>query len=101
MMYLVEFVGTTLLCLSATSHSGDTLFDADGPYGVAATIVMIVGYGAPVSGAHYNPNLTLGFWICGDRKSPNPILYVLCALLGALLGNLLTWGIDGFAGGIP
>ena len=62
---------------------------------------MFTSHSRSVSGAHYNPALTLAFYICGDRKSPNPIIYVLVALAGSVCATLLTWGLDGFAGGLP
>ena len=71
-MYLMEFFGTFCLNLAISMHPNGKLHQADQPYAVLMVIVMIVAIGAPISGAHYNPNLTLAFWLSGDRKARGP-----------------------------
>ena len=55
----------------------------------AILIVLITALG-PVSGAHFNPAVTLAFWI--RRKIPATIalLYVLAQILGGLAGMFLA-----------
>jgi aquaporin Z len=102
-MYLCEFVGTFVLNLSIGMNTGK-LFDAFHPISVSATIAIVVGYGADISGAHYNPALTAGFYFAGDRKAPppiGPIVYVLIIIVAAIAANFLAYGISGGGTGLP
>ena len=69
-MYIMEFFGTFVLNLAIAMNGADDIKSAFHPLCVAATIVLVVTTGAPISGAHYNPSLTVGFWLAGDRKAP-------------------------------
>lgn len=100
-MLLVEAVGTFLINFAVSMHVKSDLHLEIQPLAVAATITLVVAIGAPISGAHYNPNLTLGFYVAGDRKSPQPLIYVFVQLLSALAAGFLAYGLDGYAGGLP
>lgn len=54
--------------------------------GLAALIVMF----APVSGAHFNPAVTLGFWRTGDIAAATAGLYVIVQIAGAIGGVALA-----------
>ena len=68
----MEFFGSFCLNLALTMHSNSRLQQEDQPYAVMLTIILIVVIGAPISGAHYNPNITLAFWMTGDKKARGP-----------------------------
>lgn len=56
-------------------------------------MVMIAVFGA-VSGAHFNPAVTLGMWLNGKIESGRAGVYVIAQLIGAILGAiLLKWFI--------
>ena len=76
------------------------------PISICATITCIVAVGAPVSGAHYNPSLTAGFWLVGDRCAPSAWMYMFIVSLSAILAHFLAYGLDyplseGNVGGLP
>lgn len=82
------------------------------PLVVVAAIILVVTIGAPISGAHYNPALTIGFWIGGDRVAPSAWLYVVVNCISAFLAHLLIYGLHlpvdesvterrGYLGGLP
>lgn len=54
--------------------------------GLAALIAML----APVSGAHFNPAVTLGFWRTGDIAAGEAGLYVVAQIVGAIGGVALA-----------
>lgn len=45
---------------------------------------------APVSGAHFNPVVSLYFWIRGELPSPALLAYLPAQILGGVLGVFLT-----------
>ena len=109
--YLMEFVGTFILNISiGTWYEG--LSKDFHPLAVVATIILVVTIGAPISGAHYNPALTVGFWLCGDRVAPSAIRYIVIICASAILAHLLMYSLylpvnasveerRGYIGGLP
>jgi len=59
--------------------------------GLAALIAML----ASVSGAHFNPAVTLGFWRTGGIGGPDAIAYTFVQIVGAVAGVVLAnWTFD-------
>jgi len=91
-----EFVGTAALLgaivgsgIVASSFSGDgRLFEHAVVVG-AALFVLITLFG-PVSGAHFNPAVTLAAAIVGDIEWKQVPGYVVAQLSGAVIGVILT-----------
>jgi glycerol uptake facilitator-like aquaporin len=54
--------------------------------------------GAPISGGHYNPNLSLSFHLAGDRTAPNLTKYQVMILGGAFAAQALAHLLTGTAG---
>ena len=110
---LVEFVGTVILVLAATleaqapGSSGRSAFLAGvtKPFSVAITIALLVYVGGPVSGAHYNPAVSVAFWLAGERSWWGSgwqfALYVLAQCTAGLCAAWLAYGLDGYDGGLP
>ncbi len=55
----------------------------------AILAVLILGLG-PLSGAHFNPAVTLAFWLRREIAGREALAYVLVQLAGALAGMLLA-----------
>ena len=51
--------------------------------------VMIKALG-PISGAHFNPAVTLGFLIMGEIKAMNALLYIVAQIVGGVVGILIA-----------
>ncbi len=104
-------VGTFILNISiGTWYEG--LSKDFHPLAVVATIILVVTIGAPISGAHYNPALTVGFWLSGDRVAPSAVLYIVVICTSAILAHLLMYSLylpvnadvedrRGYIGGLP
>ena len=85
--FLFFFVGVGAVVMG--SHTGD---GGGGLVGVAlahglALAVMVSAFGA-VSGAHFNPAVTLGVWITGRIEATRAGVYVAAQLLGGLAAGL-------------
>ncbi len=76
--YVVEFIGTFFLVLTIGLTGGNAL--AIG--GVLAAMVYLGGY---ISGAHYNPAVTLGILLRKKIKLKEAAVFMLVQLLAALV----------------
>ena len=81
--YIAEFVGTFFFILTI----GCTLIGADAgvipPLAIGAVLMVMVYAGGHISGAHYNPAVTLGVLIRGKIKAADVVPYVVAQLLAA------------------
>ncbi len=98
-----EFVGTFILAFIAlgvaTESFGFKLFGTSYAAGVVATafafglVLMALAYAiGPISGAHVNPAVTLGFVAAGRMKVTEGIGYWIVQFAGALAGAATLWG---------
>jgi aquaporin Z len=85
--YLVEFIGTFFLVLTIglTVVPGSEL----APLAIGAALMVMVYMGGHVSGAHYNPAITLAVFLRGKMKSAGEVAgYMVSQLLGAVAAAL-------------
>lgn len=75
--FLVLTVGTTVLTKAALA-----------PLAIGGVLMVMVFAGGHVSGAHYNPAVTLAVLIRGRIKPGDVAGYVIAQLLGGVLGAL-------------
>ena len=97
--YISEFIGTAMLLaiVAGSGLMGDTLGGGNAAVGLlgnsiatgAGLYVLIVVLG-PISGAHFNPVVTLMFWKLGHFDSKKMVGYWACQFAGALTGILIT-----------
>ena len=94
--YLVEFIGTFFLvlviCLS-TGNGGNML----APIAIGAVLMVMVYMGGHISGAHYNPAVTLAVLIRGKIGMKDAAIYMITQIVGAFAAALLfnlIWGIS-------
>ena len=81
--YVTELVGTYFLVLTI----GMVVVSATplAPVAVGLMLTALVYMGGPVSGAHYNPAVTLGFLLTGTTPRRDVLPYIAAQLLGAWL----------------
>ena len=98
--YLAEFVGTALMILlgdgvCACNTLNKSKAKNSGWLLVAIGWALAVGIPAmifgPISGAHFNPAVTISFALIGKFPWSEVPGYVICQLLGAILGATLVW----------
>jgi aquaporin Z len=103
--YLTEFIGTFFLILTI----GQVLAAGTLLAGLAiGSVLMVMVYmGGHISGAHYNPAVTLGAWMRGKLQAGEAVGYMLVHLLGAIAAALVSWYLvdatfaPAPAGGVP
>ena len=86
--YLTEFVGTLFFVLTI----GLVVISANpmAPLAIGAALMVVVYMGAPVSGAHVNPAVTLALFLRGKMPRADLLPYWGAQLLGGLSGAYLA-----------
>jgi glycerol uptake facilitator-like aquaporin len=92
----IEGVGTFFLMFAAAG-SADVAANLGAPSAAAllmhaiatsgALVGLIIAFG-PISGGHFNPIITMGQWLTGDRSSRCTLTYTICQLIGGFAGAL-------------
>lgn len=91
--YLTEFIGTFFLVLTiGLTIVGGSQFAA---LAIGSVLMVMVYMGGHVSGAHYNPCVTLAAWLRGKMKEGDIAPYMLVQVLGALLAGGAVFTIMG------
>ena len=94
-MVLAEFLGTAILASLVLAQVNAVGAILSSPWYVAATAGLTLGIlvltFARVSGAHFNPAITIGLWTIKKVPTTNAIVYVAAQMLGAALGAFLVW----------
>jgi glycerol uptake facilitator-like aquaporin len=93
--YFAEFIGTAFLLATVIGSGimGETL--AGGNVAIAllgntiatgAILYVLITLLGPISGAHFNPAVTLGFRLNGDIDTKDSVIYVAVQIIGAIIG---------------
>lgn len=100
-IFIVELIGTFILVVLAT---GTIVYDVQmgSPYGVwlaalgpfIALIIGIYAFGK-ISMAHFNPAVTVAFYLTGYASKNQIIWYFAAEIIGALLGSLFVMNFIG------
>ena len=96
-IFTVELIGTFILVIFAT---GSIVYDAevfDGNLGIpfaalAPFIALLIGVYSfgKISLAHFNPAVTIGYYITGHISKIQIVYYFTAEIIGALLGSLFV-----------
>ena len=91
--YITEFIGTfflvTVVGLTAVASPGAGPF---APIAIGATLMVMIYAGGHISGAHYNPAVTLAVFVRGKINISDAVTYVIAQIGGALM----AWAIVSF-----
>ncbi len=85
--YLMEFVGTFFLVLTI-ALTGDPMI-------IGIMLTALVYMGGHVSGAHYNPAVTIAFLMRGKMESRDVPGYMVAQIFGAFLATLFSYWFQG------
>jgi len=97
--YLSEFVGTALLLaiVAGSGYMGDTLSSGNAAVALlgnsiatGAGLFVLITLLGPISGAHFNPVVTILQWQLGHFEKHKVIAYLACQFCGAYVGILIT-----------
>lgn len=96
--YLVEFIGTFFLVLTV----GCTVLPAEptvlAPLAIGGVLMVMVFAGGHVSGAHYNPAVTLAVLMRGRCSRNDAVLYMVAQMLAAGAASIAAVFLTGQSG---
>lgn len=95
--YTTEFVGTFIF-FSVIALSGP--IGAFAPLAIGSALMVMVYMGGHISGAHYNPAVSLGLHLRHKLGLEDLVAYVGVQLLAGVAAFSFGWGMGGKAGGI-
>ncbi len=91
--YITEFIGTFFLVfVIGLTVSSETIF---APIAIGSILMVMVYMGGHISGAHYNPAVTLACLIRGVIEGKEAALYVVSQVLGAIVAAGISCFIMG------
>ncbi|MEZ4771858.1 MAG: aquaporin [Bacteroidia bacterium] len=86
--YLTEFIGTFFLVLTIGLANGSGSILA--PLAIGSVLMVMTYMGSYISGAHYNPAITLAAYIRGKIEVKEAGIYWLLQIIGAIAGGFLA-----------
>ena len=91
--WITEFIGTFFLVLTI----GLVVLDGTmlAPIAIGSALMVMVYMGGHVSGAHYNPAVTLAVLMRGKMKSGDVLPYWIAQIAGALVASAVVSAIHG------
>jgi len=85
--YLVELIGTFFLVL-VIGLTGN-------PIAIGCILMVMVYMGGHVSGAHYNPAVTMAILMRGKIEGKDAMMYMVFQVLGAMLAAVVYYVLSG------
>ena len=96
--YIAEFIGTFFLVLTIGCTGIGASAGVIAPLAIGAALMVMIFAGGHISGAHYNPAVTLGVFIRGKVNAADVVPYMVAQLaaaaLAAVVVKFLRAGID-------
>src|SRR5215510_5291597 len=93
--YLTEFIGTFFLVLTIGMTVIDPGIGAFAPLAIGTALIVMVYAGGHVSGAHYNPAVTLAVWLRGKCHRSQIVGYIAAQIIGATLAAFVVGYLKG------
>jgi aquaporin Z len=87
---LTEFIGTFFLVLTIGCTVIGAGAGAMAPIAIGFALMVMVFAGGHVSGAHYNPAVTLGVTLRGKCSASDAVGYIIAQILGAVAAALVV-----------
>src|SRR5215831_5059807 len=93
--YLTELIGTFFLVLAVGMSAGAGNL---APLAIGATLMVMIFAGGHVSGAHYNPAVTVAVLVRGKISPIEAVVYIVVQVAGAALAAMLVaWLLESSA----
>jgi len=88
--YLTEFIGTFFLVLTVGCVVIPGAAGAIPPLAIGAVLMVMVFAGGHVSGAHYNPAVTIAVWMRGRCDAKDVVPYIIAQIAAAASAAAVT-----------
>src|SRR5437867_11533866 len=88
--YIAEFIGTFFLVLTIGCTGIGAGTGVIAPLAIGAALMVMVFAGGHISGAHYNPAVTVGVFIRGKVNGADVGPYIVAQLAGAAIAAIVV-----------
>src|SRR2546429_702899 len=88
--YIAEFIGTFFLVLTIGCTGIGAGAGVIAPLAIGAALIVMVVAGGHISGAHYNPAVTLGVLIRGKVNVADVVPYMIAQFVAAALAAVIV-----------
>jgi aquaporin Z len=88
--YIAEFIGTFFLVLTIGCTVIPKVLGVIPPLAIGAALMVMVYAAGHVSGAHFNPAVTLAVWIRGRCETKDVLPYWIAQVLAAIVAALVA-----------
>jgi len=87
---ITEFIGTFFLVLTVGCTVIPGAAGVIAPLAIGASLMVMIFAGGHVSGAHYNPAVTLAVWVRGRSTPKDAISYMIVQVIGGVVAALVA-----------
>lgn len=96
---LAEAIGTAFLLLgvvgsgimgAALAAGNDAIALLANAIATGCILYVLITVLGPISGAHFNPIVTIAFWRCGELRAQEAALFIIVQIIGGIVGVWLT-----------
>jgi aquaporin Z len=88
--YVVEFIGTFFLVFTVGMVSIDPGAGALAPIAIGSALAVMIYAGGHISGAHYNPAVTLAVWLRGKATLGGALSYMTAQVLAGVIAAVIV-----------
>ncbi len=99
--YAVEFIGTFFLALTVGVSAVLGLGGPFAPLAIGTVLMVMIYAGGHISGAHYNPAVTVGVFLRGRCEAKDVGPYIVAQVLGGVVAAVLTTSVFAGASATP
>ena len=99
--YIAEFIGTFFLVLTIGCTVIGSGAGAFAPLAIGSALMVMIFAGGHISGAHFNPAVTLGIWLRGKCEAKDVAPYMIFQIIGAALAAFAVKLLKGAAAVTP
>lgn len=85
-----EFIGTFFLVLTICTAGVHGLAGIFAPFAIASTLMVMIYALGHVSGAHFNPAVTLGVWLRGACADSEVLPYIGTQVIAGILAAIVS-----------
>ena len=85
-----EFIGTFFLSLTICTAAVYGSAGDYAPFGIAATLMVMIYAGGHISGAHYNPAVTVSIYLRGACKKDEVLPYIASQVIAAVSAAIIV-----------
>ena len=85
-----EFIGTFFLSLTICTAAVYGSAGEYAPFGIAATLMVMIYAGGHISGAHYNPAVTVSIYLRGACEKDEVVPYIASQVIAAVSAAIIV-----------